>query len=183
MIKSEHTYIKKLSIFFIVCYLTIHGASAQIKLYKKVEIGYFVNQGAGKKYDLSETDLDWKGPALKNEQNAVSVSFINGFSFFNNKLLTGAAAGYLNFQGIHGLSLLSEIEYIPFGESGSPFLNARLGYSHIWSVYTNGTGSAFMDIGGGVKFNLYKQVDMYLKSGFLYTQDHLFFPIMLGAQF
>lgn len=172
---------KPLTLFFLFIYITIQTATAQVKYYKKVEAGYFINRGGGVKYDID--DPNWKGPPLKNEPNAANLSFINGVGFFGNKLLTGAGLGYLNFQGIHGLSLVSEIEYMPVNESGGPFVNVRLGYTHIWSVYENGTGSEFIDIEGGIKLDLYKELDMYIKSGFIYTQNYMFVPVSLGVQF
>ena len=81
------------------------------------------------------------------------------------------------------MSLFSDLEYLPFKTRLSPLFNLKIGYSHIWNQYENGTGTALGEFGFGLNYRLTENIDIYAKSGFLITQQSLLIPIRLGFRF
>ncbi len=91
--------------------------------------------------------------------------------------------GYLNFEGINGLSIFSDIEYLPLNTKLTPLINLKIGYTHIWNQYEKGTGTAMGEFGLGLNYRLSRKVSIFIKSGFLMTQQSLLIPIKLGFRY
>ena len=154
------------------------SAYSQITYSLKAEAGYLnfrhhtvqVDPGPG-----------WLGYNL-DRQNGTEVNIINGLNY-KEKLFAGVGVGYLNFEGVPGLSIFPDLEYVPFNSRLSPLLNIRAGYSHIWNQYEGGTGSALGELALGLNYKLTKNLGIYVKSGFLWTQQSKLIPVRLGLRF
>jgi hypothetical protein len=124
---------------------------------------------------------DWKGYYLDG-QNGFDLNVINGIKH-NEKLYAGIGVGYLNFEGTSGVSLFTDFEYLPLKKYAlRPLLGFKIGYSHIWNQYENGTGTALAEFGLGLNYKLNEKFDIYIKSGFLFTQQSCLIPIRIGIR-
>lgn len=146
----------------------------------KIEAGYL-------NYQTNFVDVDpninWKGYNLNKKQNGVSVSSINGISFNQQRFFTGIGVGYLNFEGINGVSVFSDFEYSPLKTRIKPLIDLKIGYSHIWNQYKNGKGSFLFEPSLGLSYELNKKIKIYVQSGLSVMQEALFIPIRTGIRF
>ena len=151
----------------------------QIDYKRKIETGFL-------KYQYNIVDVDpgpnWKGYNLDREQNGIDINIINGLSF-KDKFMPAIGLGYLNFQGIHGFSIFTDIEYLPFENRITPLINLKAGYNHIWNQYENGKGGALGELGAGIYCKIGKNIGGYLQSGFVFTQQAFLIPIRMGVEF
>ncbi len=156
------------------------SALAQIRYAAKIETSYLF-------YNYTTVQVEpgpgWKGYNIDSEENGVGVSCSNGVSLFNNKLYTGIGLGLLNFDGIKGYALYADIDYAPFKTKWNPFLNMNVGYSHLNNQYDNGTATGLVNIGAGLNFNINQTRAVFLKSGVMFTQQAMLFPVTLGFKF
>lgn len=168
-------------IFFLIGLSTIFSINqgySQISYSIKTETGFLRYQN-----NIIQVDPgpDWKGYYL-DEKNGIDFNIVNEIDF-KNKLFAGIGIGYVNFEGINGLSVFSDFEYIPSGTRLSPLINLKLGYSHIWNQYENGTGTVLGEFCIGLNYRLTEKMVVYVKSGFTMTQQSLLIPIRLGVRF
>ncbi|MGM0497531.1 MAG: hypothetical protein ACQESJ_06395 [Bacteroidota bacterium] len=165
-----------LILFFIPAVISVN---AQMDYKRKVEAGFL-------KYQHNIVDVDpgpdWKGYNLDNEQNGIDINVIHGLSF-KDKFMPAIGLGYLNFEGIHGISIFTDITYLPFETGITPFINLKAGYNHIWNQYENGRGSALGELGAGIHYTISKNIGGYIQSGFLFTQQSFLIPIRIGVEF
>jgi hypothetical protein len=163
----------------ILLLLLISSATkAQFSYTGKIEFGYMhfayhpirVDPGPG-----------WKGYYLNN--NGIYINSINGLSNPNKKLFAGLGLGYMNFEGINGISVFADFEYLPLKTRITPILNFKIGYDHIWNQYDGGTGTKLAEFGLGLNYKLSKEFSLYLKSGVLFTQQSALLPITVGLRF
>jgi len=151
---------------------------AQFSYTGKIEIAYM-------RFEYHPIRVDpgpgWKGYNLND--NGIYINSIHGLSNPNKKLFAGLGLGYLNFKGIHGVSVFADFEYLPLKTRITPILNFKIGYDHIWNQYDGGTGTKLAEFGVGVNYRLTKQYGLYLKSGVLFTQQSALLPITLGLRF
>lgn len=156
----------------------IQTGYSQINYSMKAETGFL-------KYQFNTIQVDpgpnWKGYNL-DEENGVDFNIINGIDF-KNKLFAGIGLGYLNFEGVNGFSIFSDFEYLPLKTRLTPLISLKLGYSHIWNQYENGTGTGLGEFCVGLNYKLTEKMDIYAKSGFTMTQQSLLIPIKLGIRF
>lgn len=110
-----------------------------------------------------------------------SLNLINGFHF-NHKTFVGAGVGYLNFEGINGISLFSDFEHLFLKTKLTPLVNLKVGYCHIWNQYENGTGTGLGELCFGLNYILNKKIHIYGKSGFIMTQQSILYPIIVGIR-
>ncbi len=168
----------RLIIIGVITILFVKQAFSQIDYYIKAETG-FLN------YQFNTIMVDagpnWKGYYL-DEENGVDFNIINGFDF-KNKLFVGIGLGYLNFEGINGMSVFSDFEYLPLKTRLTPLINFKIGYSHIWNQYENGSGTGFGEFCLGLNFRMSQKIDIYVKSGFTMTQQSLLIPIRVGIRY
>lgn len=170
----------RIAIIFVVIF-TIIGigvkAQSRINYSVKAEVGHL-------KFQNHTIDIDtgpnWKGYYLSGK-NGFDINIVNGINY--KKIFAGIGVGYLNFEGINGLSIFSDIEYLPLKTKLTPLINLKIGYSHIWNQYENGTGTAMGEFGLGLNYRLSGKVSMFLKSGLLMTQQSFLIPIKLGFRF
>ncbi len=153
-------------------------ANSQINYSGKLEIGYLAFQ-----YTTVQVDPgpNWKGDYLNNEQSGIDVNLINGIQF-KDKLFAGIGLGYINFEGINGVSVFSDFEYLPLKTKLTPLINLKVGYNHIWNQYDNGTGTALIELGGGLNYRINADFDIYLQSGFVMMQEAFFIPVRVGLR-
>ncbi len=154
------------------------AAIAQINYSGKIEGGYM---GFQRKTVQVDPGLGWQGDYLN--KSGFNVNWINGITFWNNKVFTGLGVGYLNFGGIDGISVFADLEYLPLQTKLTPLLNIKLGYDHIWNQYTGGTGTMHTEFGVGLNYKLTDRFALYLKSGLLYTQQSFLIPISIGFRY
>lgn len=167
--------------FFIIgltVILTINQGYSQISFSIKAETGFLKYRYNTIQY---EPDLNWQGYNLY-KQNGIDFNIINGIDF-KNKLFAGIGVGYLNFEGINGFSAFTDFEYLPLKTRLSPLVNLKIGYSHIWNQYENGTGTGLGELTIGLNYKLTERINIYTKSGFSMTQQSLLVPIKLGIRF
>ncbi len=168
----------ELFIIGLITILTVNQGYSQINYSIKAETGFLKYQNNTIQVDPGP---DWKGYNLY-EKNGIDFNVINSIDF-KNKLFAGIGIGYLNFEGINGISVFSDFEYIPLKTRLTPLINLRVGYSHLWNQYENGTGTLLGEFGLGLNFRLTEKLDIYTKSGFLMTQQSLIIPIRIGLRF
>ncbi len=165
--------------FILITILICSKGYSQTNFSIKAESGYSI-------YHFKTVDVDpgpdWKGYNLDGEENGIDFNIIGGVHI-KNKLFAGIGMGYLNFEGIDGLSIFSDFEYLPLKTKLTPILNLKIGYTHIWNQYDNGTGTALGELCVGVNYRLNAMFDIYAKSGFTATQQSLLIPIRLGFRF
>ena len=166
-------------VYFIVLILLlgVNGYS-QIDYSLKVETGFLMYQ-----YNTVQVDPgpNWKGYNLY-EENGIDLNIVNGLDYKNNFFI-GLGLGYQNFEGVNGLSIFSDFEYLPLKTRLQPLINLRIGYSHIWNQYEKGTGTSLGELCLGINYKLPENFDIFLKSGFLMTQQSFLIPIRLGFRF
>ena len=169
---------KELFIIGLFAILTFNQGYSQINYSIKAETGFLI-------YQYNTIDVDpgpnWKGYYL-DEENGIDFNIVNEVDFIN-KLFAGIGIGYLNFEEINGLSVFSDFAYLPFKTRLTPLINLKIGYSHIWNQYENGTGTGLGELCLGLNFRLTEKIDIYTKSGFSMTQQSLLIPIRLGLRF
>ncbi|HNY58962.1 MAG TPA: hypothetical protein PLQ84_01450 [Bacteroidales bacterium] len=167
--------------FFIIgltMILTINQGYSQISYSIKTETGFLMYQNNTIQVDPGP---NWKGYNLY-EQNGIDFNIVNGIDF-ENKLFAGIGIGYLNFEGINGFYAFTDFEYLPLKTKLTPLVNLKIGYSHIWNQYENGTGTGLVELSTGLNYRLTEKIDIYAKSGFTITQQSLLIPIRLGIKF
>lgn len=158
--------------------LTINQGYSQISYSIKAETGFLMYQNNTIQVDPGP---NWKGYNLC-EQNGIDFNIVNGIDF-ENKLFAGIGIGYLNFEGINGFYAFTDFEYLPLKTKLIPLVNLKIGYSHIWNQYENGTGTGLVELSTGLNYRLTEKIDIYAKSGFTITQQSLLIPIRLGIKF
>jgi len=158
--------------------LTINQGYSQISYSIKAETGFLMYQNNTIQVDPGP---NWKGYNLY-EQNGIDFNIVNGIDF-ENKLFAGIGIGYLNFEGINGFYAFTDFEYLPLKTKLTPLVNLKIGYSHIWNQYENGTGTGLVELSTGLNYRLTEKIDIYAKSGFTITQQSLLIPIRLGIKF
>ena len=146
-----------LFLFFSFVSLTSH---CQVKYGGKIETGFLKYRYQLVQYDL-DPGSDWKGYYLDNEQDGIDLNLVNGVSFFEKRFFTGVGLGYQNFEGINGITVFGDIEYMPLKSKLTPLLNIKVGYDHIWNQYEGGTGTAFGEFAAGVSYKLNSATSHY----------------------
>lgn len=162
----------------LITLLIVNQGYSQINYSIKAETGFLKYQNNTIQVDPGQ---NWKGYNLY-EENGIDFNIINGIDF-NNKIFAGIGLGYLNFEGVNGLSVFSDFEYLPLKTRLRPLINLKIGYSHIWNQYENGTGTGLGELCIGLNYRLTDKMDIYAKSGFNMTQQSLLIPIRLGIRF
>lgn len=170
---------KKLFLITTVGLLTINLSHSQNEYSGKIEAGFL-------KFGSTTVNVDpgpdWQGYNLNEQQNGLDLNFINGIKF-GNRFYAGVGVGYLNFEGIHGLSVFSDFEYFFANSRLAPFINLRIGYNHIYNQYENGNGSGLGELGLGLSYRISDRYSLYWKSGILVSQQSLLFPVRMGFRF
>ena len=165
-------------LFFLFFIYFAHYTSGQIKYNLRAEI-------ATLRFQNTTVDVDpgpnWKGYNLNEEQNGLSLDIINGISL-NNKLFIGLGIGYLNFEGINGYSIFSDLQYLPLKSKLTPLINLKIGSNHIWNQYENGQQSVMFELSGGISYKMKNNFSVYISSGLLLTQQAFLIPIRLGIR-
>jgi len=162
----------------LITFLISNKGYSQIKYSLKAEAGYlgFLSNTVN-----VEPGPNWKGYYL-DHQNGVDFNIINGIKF-RNKLFAGIGAGYLNFEGIDGWSVFLDFEYLPFKTKLSPLINVKLGNTHIWNQYEDGTQTGLGELCLGLNYRLNDKINIYTKLGWIATQQSLLIPARLGIRF
>ncbi len=171
---------KQLLTTIILLIAIVFTTKAQGNYSGKIETGYLKYIGTTVQVDPGP---DWQGYYLNEEQNGIDINLINGLTILNEKVFLGIGIGYLNFEGIDGISVFSDIEYMPLKSRITPLLNLKIGYDHIWNQYYGGKGTFLTEFGGGVSYQLTDKMNIYLKSGLLLTQQSSLVPVRIGIRF
>lgn len=127
-----------------------------------------------------ESEPGWKGYNLQ-DQNGFDVNFINGMKL-SDLVSAGLGIAYMNFEGMPGCAVFSDLELSPFERRWSPFVDLRFGYSHIWNQYDMGTVTTLAEISAGISYRIKDNLNIYLKMGFLNTQQSILIPIRIGIK-
>lgn len=171
---------KHLLIIFALIFCSMLTNKAQVAYSGRVEAGYlhYLNRTI-----TVEPGPNWRGYNLDNNQDGFNVIAVNGMAFHDNKLFTGVGLGFYNFEGIDGMAIFWDIEYLPLKKRITPLLNLRLGYNHIWNQYEGGTGTTHTEFGFGINYKIKEKFGLYIKSGLLVTQQSSLLPLTLGFRF
>jgi len=164
--------------FALIFLILVSNGYSQIKYSIRSEIGFLKFQNNTVQVDPGP---NWEGYNL-NDENGIDINIVNGVAF-NNKVFVGIGFGYLNFEAIDGVSLFTDFEYLPLKTKLTPLINLKIGYSHLWNQYENGTGTGLGELCLGLNYRLTEKINIYTKSGFLMTQQSLLIPIRLGIRF
>lgn len=166
------------SFSLLILMMVVSQGQGQVNYSVKAETGFL-------KYQYNTIQIDpgpnWKGYNLSGK-NGIDLTFMNGLSY-NNSLFAGIGLGYLNFDGVKGVSIFSDFEYMPLKTRLTPLVNLKIGYSHLWNQYEKGTGTALAELGLGLNFRLNEIISIYTSSGFLMTQQSLLIPVRIGVRF
>lgn len=132
-----HSYGKSLQIIltmlrtlaaFSFFFLAFNQGYAQINYSLKAETGI-------SKFQFNTVDIDpgpnWKGHYLE-DKDGIDLNISNGVEF-KDVFFAGIGLGYLNFEGIHGWTAYTDIEFLPLQTKLKPLINFKLGHSHIWN--------------------------------------------------
>lgn len=169
---------KQVTIVFLMLLVAV-SAKSQTTYTGKIETGYL-------KFFVRPIRIDpgpnWGGYNLDENQNGIDVNLINGATF-KEKVFVGLGLGYLNFAGISGVSAFADIENAPRRPRWSPLFNLKVGYDHIWNQYDQGTGTMLTELNIGAFMRIGEKRNLYLKSGFLFTQQSVMVPIRIGCRF
>ncbi|NBW38685.1 MAG: hypothetical protein EBR30_27430 [Cytophagia bacterium] len=130
---------------------------------------------------IVEAAEGWKGYNLE-DRNGIDLSLSNGL-LFKKKTYTGIGVSYLNFQGINGLAVYTDFDFISKKRKVAPLGNIKIGYSHLWNQYENGTGTLLVEFGYGYNYQVTNSFAIYLRTGILLTQQSFLIPIRLGVRF
>lgn len=130
---------------------------------------------------IVEAAEGWKGYNL-DSKNGIDLTISNGL-LFKKKTYTGIGVSYLNFEGTNGLSVYSDFDFISIKRKMAPLGYVKIGYSHLWNQYENGTGTALVEFGYGYNFQATDNIAIYLKTGILLTQQSFLIPIRFGVRF
>lgn len=169
---------KKIILITSILFLFVVKVSGQINYSLKAETGFL-------KFQTILINVDpgpnWKGYNLNKKQNGVDINIINGLNI-NSGFFAGIGLGYLNFEGINGLSIFTDFDYLPLKTKLTPIINLKIGYNHIWNQYENGTESVIFELAGGLNYKVTKRLGIYLQSGIMSAQQSFFIPIRLGVR-
>lgn len=155
------------------------GGYSQIEYYGKAESGYSVNLATIVQVDPGP---NWKGYYLNGQQNGLELNLVNGIKV-SNVFGMGGGIGYLNYQGIDGVSIFGIIDFLQKRKRLSAIGNLRIGYNHIWNQYENGSGGGFLELGAGCSYPISDKLSVYLQSGISVRLQAAFFPLKIGVQF
>ncbi len=165
------------TIFLLI--VVVFNTKAQINYSVKIESGFV-------KFMNNTVQIDpgpgWQGYYLNEGQNGIDINLINGLTIFNERLFLGIGLGYQNFIGIDGISVFSDIEYLPLKSRFTPLLDLKIGYDHIWNQYDGGKGTALTELGIGASFKMTEKLNIYLISGLILTQQSSLIPVRIGIR-
>jgi hypothetical protein len=161
-----------------ICLLAItqKNTIAQIRYSGKIEAGYVPYSARTIKVDPGP---NWKGSALKEDQNGKEISVINGFKF-KDRLFVGVGAGYLNYQGTKGYSIFGDIDFLVSKTKLSPLINFRAGHSKIINQEDKDNTSGTVEIAFGVNYKAANRFNIYLKAGAAFAHNASYTPIRIG---
>jgi len=159
-----------------------YSGYTQIQYKRKIEVGYSKYIAKTVQTVHVDQNADWKGTNLDKQQNGIDISFVNGLKL-NERFYIGLGIGYLNFEGINGYTITSDFEVLPFKTKLTPLLNLKIGYSHIWNQYENGTGTPLVELCTGLNYKLTDKLGLFMQIGFVLTQQSLLRPIRIGLKF
>ncbi len=178
--RQHNTKMKHLLTIFALVLGSTLMTKAQTVYSGRIETGY-------QHYLLKTITVDpgpnWKGYNLDNRQNCFNFASVNGLTFNDRNLFTGIGLGFYNFEGIDGVAIFGDLEYLPLKKRVTPLLNLRLGYNHIWNQYEGGTGTMHTEFGLGINYKIKEKFGLYIKSGILITQQSFLLPLTLGFRY
>lgn len=157
---------------------TVNGLS-QVKYAGKVEVGHLNFQRHMVRVDPGP---EWKGYYLQEGQHGFELSAAQGVHY-RDRLFAGIGAGYLNFNGVHGLNLFLNTQLAFTKRRLRPVVNTRFGYSHLWNQYSEGTATAMAEATAGMEYVLAKRHSVHLSAGMLVMQQSLLYPLRVGFVF
>ena len=172
---------KKLLPLLLLLSVVSFAAQAQnkIRYSGKIEAGFLKFQSTTINVDPGP---NWRGYNLNSGQNGLDIQTIHGV-LYKEKVSLGLGIGYTNFEGINGVATFVDFEYLPLKSKLTPLINLKVGSSHIWNQYENGTKTPLVELGGGINYAVSEKVSIYLKSGLLFTQQSALIPIRVGVRF
>ena len=173
---------RKIFAFILVLTFISVESYSQVRYARKMEAGFMNFRYNTVQYDM-DPNSDWKGDYLNKEQNGIDLNMVNGISLFEKRFFAGAGIGYQNFEGINGITVFGDIEYLPLKSKLTPLLNIKVGYDHIWNQYEGGTGTALGEFTAGIDYKLSEKLNIFLKSGMIFTQQAFFIPVKIGVRF
>lgn len=168
---------KKVIFIILITLISTSKFYSQNEYSMKIETGYLVFIDNTVQVDPGP---DWKGYYINSD--GFDLNIINGFKY-NHKIFYGLGLGYLNFDSNSGVSIFGDFEYIPFDKKLSPIVDFKIGYSHLFNQYENGTGTILTELNIGGNIKLSDKGRLYIKSGIMLTQQASLIPISFGYRF
>jgi len=109
----------KLSTVLLFFTVISYSSYAQVKYFGKIETGYLKFRHTLVQYDV-DPGSGWKGYYLDEEQDGIDLNLVNGIALFENRFFTGVGLGYQNFEGISGINVFGDFEYLPLTSRLTP---------------------------------------------------------------
>lgn len=179
--KSFKTQKMKKSITTAIIMLAlVFSLNAQVQYVAKVETGYIQY---AYRIVMVDPGPNWKGNYLNSDNNGFGINLMNGITFGAKKGFVGVGLGYLNFEGVSGVSVFGDFEYLPLKTKLTPLFNFKIGYNHIWNQYEGGTGTPLSEFAFGLNYRLTPNLDIYVKTGMLFMQHSFLVPAFVGVRF
>ena len=114
--------------YYIITGLVFQWGYSQIEFKTRIEAGYLQFNGH---FIGVDPDVDWKG-MNNDDQNGIETSVLFGAQF-KKRRRAAIGIGYLNFEGINGVSVFGDFQFLLLKTKLSPFINFKAGYNHIWN--------------------------------------------------
>jgi hypothetical protein len=163
----------------VLCTCCTVSCLSQVRYAGKVEAGYLSFQRHMVRVDPGP---EWKGYYLQEGQNGFELNAAQGVRF-RDRLFAGIGAGYMNFNGVHGVSLFLNTQLAITKRTLRPVINTRFGYSHLWNQYADGTGTLMAEATAGMEYVISKRYSVHLSAGMLVMQQSLLYPLRVGFVF
>ena len=170
---------KKIFVFSFLLYAQHTFAQRAVRYSGTVEAGTLRFQNRTVTVDPGP---NWKGYNLDQRQNGTTLSLINGI-VYQNRFFCGLGLGWLNFDGINGVSAFGDFSWLITQTRFAPVVGAKVGYMHLYNQYEGGTGSPLIELDGGLAYRFTKRSAVEVRAGITFTQQAAFIPLRLRLRF
>lgn len=170
---------KKILISFLLLYAQYTLAQRAVRYSGAVEAGMLKFQN---RTITADPGPNWKGYNLDQRQNGITLNVVNGV-VYRDRLFCGLGLGWLNFDGINGVSVFGDFFWLVTKTRLAPVVGAKMGYTRLFNQYEGGTGSPLIELDGGLAYRFTERSAVEVRSGVTFTQQAAFIPLKLRLRF
>lgn len=171
----------KISVFYfwlIFIYTQINNLQAQSKYLGDFHMGRLLFIGNTIKVDPGP---NWMGYYLNNA-SAYILNTSHGL-LWKGVFFTGVGVEYQQFHGKYGFSGFAKLSTQVYNKKISINGSLKIGYSHLWNQYPNGTGTMYLAPELGVVWEVPERIAFELTTGPTWMQQSLLWSLGLGFRF